>query len=125
MTDIGVSLPHIIDKKQSNYDIFLKKMPLMVHCMRGEEETARIRRTKESLRGVTLPIGLLALPFLAHAHAIRLGGFFKNAPQIVGKAATEQQHIIVRAHFVDDHRGFLQNRRHHLAVLLSRYIVRA
>ena len=78
MTDIGVSLPHIIDKKQSNYDIFLKKMPLMVHCMRGEEETARIRRTKESLRGVTLPIGLLALPFLAHAHAIRLGGFFKR-----------------------------------------------
>ena len=47
MTDIAVSIPLIIDKNLSFYDIILKKMPLMVHCMRGEEETARIRRTKE------------------------------------------------------------------------------
>ena len=75
------------------------------------------KKNEGKLRGVTLPICLAALPVLAHTHAIRLGGFFKNASQIIGEAATEQQHIIVCAHFVDDHRGLFQNRRHHLAIL--------
>ncbi len=44
MTDIGVSLPSIIDAFISKNDIAVKKMPLKVHGLRGKEETARIKR---------------------------------------------------------------------------------